>query len=205
MLFRQGDHDGAKHEIEIAMNRSQARDRDTMFGSRNESTFANIMIADIERQLGNLPRARQLIDDGLSVLDGFERSHPAQGHLLAIALVVAAKIDLAESELDRAANRLVDAYEVGLGTRDMPIVASVGVGIALLAAARERFVDAAEILGATAQLRGGDDRTAFDIRNLQSELTDRLEPGASVAAYARGRGLTRADALTRLDPAAFAG
>jgi predicted ATPase/DNA-binding SARP family transcriptional activator len=201
VLQRQGDIDGARREIEIAVRRTQIHEQESRFGERHESSFAAIVIADIERQTGNLVRARQLRDEALERIAVVPSPHPAQGHLRAMALLVAAKVDLIDDDTATATQRITEAYQVGVATRDMPIVSNMGVGVAMLAAALGRLADAAEILGAAAQVRGADDSTAPDIRGLRTLLDERL--GASVTAghYADGRALARGDAIARLDPA----
>jgi predicted ATPase/DNA-binding SARP family transcriptional activator len=201
VLQRQGDIDGARREIEIAVHRTQSQEHESRVGPGNESGFAAIVIADIERQAGNLTRARQLRDEALERIGSVLSPHPAQGHLRAMALLVAAKVDLIDDDKATATQRITEAYQVGVATRDMPIVASMGVGVALLAAALGRLTDAAEILGAAAQIRGADDSTAFDIRELRALLDERLGAAAAAAHYADGRTLGRDDAIARLDPA----
>ena len=50
-----------------------------------------------------------------------------------MALNGAALVEIEAGELDAAQPLLIEAYPVALGTRDMPIVAMVGVSVAALA------------------------------------------------------------------------
>lgn len=73
----------------------------------------------------------------------------------------------------------------------MPIVGVTGVAAAMVAVARGRADEAAELLGAAAAVRGADDFTSPEVARLR-EL-------ARSAAYARGRALSREEALARLE------
>ncbi len=76
----------------------------------------------------------------------------------------------------------------------MPVVSSVGVAAAHIAAARGNADEAAELLGAAAAIRGGDDFTSPEVAAVRDE--------ARSAAYDRGRALSREEALARLEAAA---
>jgi ATP/maltotriose-dependent transcriptional regulator MalT len=200
VLFRQGDGSGARHEVELALRRSRS-ERETLFGSVHESLFATVMIADIERQSGDLDRARALRDEALAAVEAAPSPHVAHGHMLAVILAVSAKVDLADGQVAEAGERLAQAFPVAVGTRDMPIVATVGIAVAMYAAATGRLEEAGEILGAAAQVRGADDPTAPDIKNLVAVISAELGADVLAAAQARGRGLARDMAIARCDPA----
>ena len=125
--------------------------------------------------------------------------HPAQGHVTAMAHALAAKIDLADGELATADERLARPTACGIGTRDMPIVAGVGVGVAMLAAARwTRSRTPRRILGAAARLRGADDATAPDISALRSHSsTDSVPSGPMRLCPGTGDGSRRRDRAAR--------
>jgi hypothetical protein len=91
-----------------------------------------------------------------------------------------------------------------VGTDDLPVVALVGLAVAALAHHDGAPVDAAEILGAAARLRGSADRTNPDVVALTARLRDVLGDVAFEAAFAAGRALDRDAALARLDPASYA-
>jgi hypothetical protein len=86
-------------------------------------------------------------------------------------------------------------------TSDMPIVATVGVAVAMLATAIGRPGDAAEMLGASARLRGAEDVTAPDVIAVRAAAAAGLGAAAAERHYDRGRGLDRAAAIARIDPA----
>jgi hypothetical protein len=100
----------------------------------------------------------------------------------------------------RALEDVTAAYPVAVSTRDMPIIAAIGVAVSHVAAALSRWCEAAEILGAAAQVRGGDDSTDRQVATLAGRLTAELGDGFA-RAYATGRALGREEAVERLDPA----
>jgi tetratricopeptide (TPR) repeat protein len=205
VLIRQGDISGARREIELAARQSERKPTGpSRLGADRESLFGAAMMADIARQTGDLDRARALLDDARQRLQLMPEPHPAQAHLSSIVYVLAAKIDLTDGELGLATTNLEHAYRYAVGTRDMPIVANVGVGLAMLAAARGRYPDCATILGASAQVRGADDPTALDIVALDALLSQNLDAPTLAGAQAAGRMLAREDAIARLDPARLA-
>jgi hypothetical protein len=122
------------------------------------------------------------------------------GHVRAIFLAGLAIHEIWRGRLDDAVPLVLDAYQAGLATRDMPIVASVGIAAAALAAARGEYVEATQVLGAAAALRGSGDESDIEIKrltqSLRSSLGMRFDP-----TYATGRAMTREAALARLDPA----
>ena len=61
---------------------------------------------------------------------------PEQGHGRAMALNGAATVEIESGELDAAQRLLIEAYPIALATRDMPIVAMIGVTLASLRRAR---------------------------------------------------------------------
>jgi len=116
-----------------------------------------------------------------------------------VSSALAAKIDVQTGDLAAARRQLAVGYAAGVESRDMPILAIVGVSLARLALATGRLVDAARILGACAQLRGADDATNLDVVPIAQRL--RAELPSYETEYANGRALTRAEAIARLDPA----
>src|ERR1019366_8757127 len=118
----------------------------------------------------------------------------------ASVLAFAGRLSLEEGDLETAREQLAKAYGFALATKDMPVVARVGVGLAGVALAVDRPVDAAEILGAAAALRGAEDATQRVVAILTGQLRDRLGPEDFAAAYAAGRALDLGAACARVDP-----
>jgi hypothetical protein len=82
----------------------------------------------------------------------------------------------------------------------MPIVATVGAISAMRAGLLGRPADAAERLGAAAQLRGSADHTQPDLAELTVRLREQLGDAEFEAAFEAGRALARDDAIARLAP-----
>ncbi len=76
-----------------------------------------------------------------------------------------------------------------------PILAELVEGIAALTAARGEPGRAAELLGLAHTLHGFRDAASLEVARTAEAATTALGPGAFDAAYARGRSLTRADAV----------
>jgi predicted ATPase/DNA-binding SARP family transcriptional activator len=194
VLMRQGREDEARDQMQLIEQDVHGRPAASF-----ESMFIGILRADLALTDGRLEDARRLQRECLARLDQMPEVSPRRGHGVAISLAVAAKIDLVLGEIEAARDHLRDAYRYGVGTHDMPILATVGTAIARLAAEIGRPADAAEILGASAQLRGSDDATNLDIVALVERLRRALPDFAE--RYAWGRARSREDAIARLDPA----
>lgn len=152
--------------------------------------FIDVVMAEVARTDGDLDQARVLRDKALATLGALPEVHPAQGHVAAMVYSLAAKLCIAEDDLPAAADQLALAVEFGIGSRDMPIIASVGVTAAMFALACGRSDDAARTLGAAARLRGGPDRTERDIAALTTRLCDALGAAEFDRLYAAGRALS---------------
>jgi hypothetical protein len=83
----------------------------------------------------------------------------------------------------------------------MPLLASIAGALAHLAHKLGHPGRAAEMLGACAAVRGGEDPTDLAVTLLGSRLREDLGPDAYDRAYAAGTALSRAEALALLDPA----
>jgi ATP/maltotriose-dependent transcriptional regulator MalT len=194
ILTRMGE--GAESARQTELARAAAEQS----GSPIEVLFTQIFRVEIARSTGDLETAARLRDEAIVSLREMPTLHPVQGHGLAVILGSAAKIDLDTGDLPAARAHLDEAYDVAVKTKDMSVVAMVGVAVAMLAAAEGHPGAAAEILGATAQVRGADDATHLDMVALDARLGG-LAAGPHAASYAAGKALPREDALARLDPA----
>lgn len=196
LWIRKGDLDTAREHVRRAQEMSEAT------GSTMEALFASSVLAECARFAGDTVEARRIVDDATHRLSQIPVTHPIAGHARALMLSIAGKQDLADGDPGRARDRLREAYEAALGTKDMPIVAAVGVGVADLAASDGNAAGAAEMLGAAARLRGAADLTDLDIRRISAAL--RAVLGAAFEErYAAGRALDRDAAIARLNPAAL--
>lgn len=124
---------------------------------------------------------------------------PLQSHAVAFVGAVTAVVAVHAGDLDAAVADVRTGYPVALRTEDMPVVATVGVAVAWVAAAMGRPTQSAVALGASARLRGSDDPGDPVV----SRLVDRLRGELGEAyeeLYRQGRSLPRADAAEAIDP-----
>jgi len=94
----------------------------------------------------------------------------------------------------------VEALELAVTARDMPVVAQIAIGSAALAAARGAPVTAAEMIGVARRLAGGDDRSNVDLRRQSAALEEALGVDGFADAVRRGAALDRAAAMARIEP-----
>jgi ATP/maltotriose-dependent transcriptional regulator MalT len=194
LWMRRGNFEAARVHVLAAKEMSERA------GSVMESIFAGSVLAECVRFAGDTVEARRLIDEAIRRLDQIPGGHPIHGHGRALMLAVAAKQDLIDDRLDVARQRLDTAYESAIGTKDMPIVALVGLAVADLARCLGRADDGAEMMGAAARLRGADDPTQLDIRRLTAALRETLGDERFEDDYARGRALDQPGTMARLAP-----
>ena len=198
LRLRAGDLAEARRTVEdvrdAIANRSQGIER---------GMFADGVLMTIVLFEGDLEAATAMAEDARRRV-ALSPTSFIHGHMSASVGGLTAQVAIRGGDLATAMADLRTAYPVAVSTRDMPIVAGVGVSVADLAAALDRPADAAVILGAAARLRGSDDRgdprvadlTALLQRRLGSEFDD---------AYASGKSLGRAEAIARLDPTLLGG
>jgi predicted ATPase len=186
ILLRMGDVDGARERAQRARER-----RD--LGS-DDAAFAQELLARIAWLTGDLAGARAQLADARGRLASRNLDMPGQGHGRALVEALSAVVECEEGDLEAAERHLAAAHTAALATQDMPIVSSVAVAAAALAKALDRADETAELLGVAAAIRGADDVT--------HPVIARLRDDARSAAYARGRALSREEALARLAGAA---
>jgi predicted ATPase len=195
LKLRVGDVDGAREWLDKAFSGPAA---DAM----PFSILKVAVLAGIARLVGDHDEASRLGQELRTLAGRIPHDHPLQGHARAMVMAVLAQLDTGEGRIEQARAEAADAYAVALTTQDMPIVASVGVAVAGLAAARGRDELAAEMLGAAASLRGARDETDVEIVRLTGQLRSRLGDRFDRRRDA-GERLSKADALSRLDPASI--
>ncbi|MFI9006112.1 BTAD domain-containing putative transcriptional regulator [Actinosynnema sp. NPDC053489] len=152
---------------------------------------------------GDPERARELVEAaeaGLSDRLPFGGDH---GRALVSAVRAELRLELGDEHGARAA--LERAHAAAVGSGDLPVVASVAVGVAGLAARLGRFPDVAAVLGAAARLRGADDRTDPAVRALGGRARAALGDERFAEAYEAGRRLGVPAALARTDPTRLRG
>lgn len=193
LRMRTGDIDAARASVEKMQHFTD------LSPLSHQAIVIELVRAEIALFDGDLDQARLLRDETLRRISQVSAVHPAQGHIAAIVLAFASKLSLQEGDLELARDKLAEAYRYARGTKDMPIVAMIGVGGAAVAFAEGRSTGAAELLGAAASLRGAEDATHPTVAKLTAELTKALGAKAFTAAYTTARGLDLEAACARLD------
>jgi ATP/maltotriose-dependent transcriptional regulator MalT len=195
LRVRTGDAAGARHAIEQMQSIADAAP------SGHQGVFVLVVTGELARNDGDIATARILSAKAVVRLAQLPAVHPAKGHVAAIVLAFASKVSLDNGEFESAAEQLTEAYRYACGTKDMPILAIVGVARALYLAKTDRFVDSAKALGAAARLRGSADPTQPAISSLSTTLRAQLGDAVFDTAFESGRDLEVAAARTFLDPA----
>jgi hypothetical protein len=143
---------------------------------------------------------RRVHDEVTALLARTEGDHAFSAHGGAIGHGAAAAAAVRLGDLDAAAGHLRTAYARALASRDRPLVAMVGMYVAMWLQACGHPAGAAAALGASRVLRGTDDPSNPLVRRLTEQL--RQELGAAFEErYAQGAALDPAAAEAALDPA----
>jgi tetratricopeptide (TPR) repeat protein len=191
--LRRGDTD-----LAIAMIDS-ARERALRVASEEMLVLVDALAAGFWVRLGDLGRARELLDDTERGLHG-ETTFPGD-HVRTLAASVRSSLCLELGDLAGADKTLAKAYAAALETRSLPILSVVAVNVAALAGAHGRHHEAAVLLGAASRLRGTHDRTDRQVRELTRRGRAALGEETFAAAYGKGWELDRKTAVTEVDPA----
>ncbi|MBC6461173.1 BTAD domain-containing putative transcriptional regulator [Actinomadura sp. HBU206391] len=150
-----------------------------------------ITLGDLARYAGDLEDAARQYDAAAEL----GRAPSLLPHARAMLGAGQGKLAAATGDLEAARRHLTQAFGLAVEPPDMPIAALVGVGAARLTLCHGAAGTAAEVLGAAHALRGAPDTFAPDVAGLLRELRERLGEHAHEAAYARGLGMGRDDAL----------
>ncbi|MEV8401491.1 BTAD domain-containing putative transcriptional regulator [Streptomyces niveus] len=179
-----------------------ARERAPRVVSEEMLVLLDALEAGFRVRLGDLDRARELLDGAERALHG-EATFPGD-HVRTLLGNVRASLCLELGDPAGAARSLTTAYAAALATRDVPILAVVAVTTAALAEAYGRPHESAVLLGAAARLRGAHDPTDPQVRELTARGRAALGEEAFAAAYGTGMRLDRAAATAEVDPARYA-
>ncbi|MEV6603631.1 BTAD domain-containing putative transcriptional regulator [Kutzneria sp. NPDC051319] len=169
-----------------------AATRDHAAGSAFTAILLDTREAGFRVRLGELALAGELVASAearLSAQHAFDRDHGQ-----ALVSTVRAQLRLALGDLPGASEAVLRAYAAAVGAMDMPVVATVAVTVAGLAASSGQFLDVATILGAAARLRGAHDPTDPQVNALTRQAQDALGSGFAEA-YDSGWRLDTAGAL----------
>ncbi|MEV8363600.1 BTAD domain-containing putative transcriptional regulator [Streptomyces niveus] len=196
LLLRRGDTGTALALLD------SARERAPRVVSEEMLVLLDALEAGFRVRLGDLDRARELLNDAERALRG-EATFPGD-HVRTLLGNVRASLCLELGDPAGAARSLTTAYAAALATRDVPILAVVAVTTAALAEAYGRPHESAVLLGAAARLRGAHDPTDPQVRELTARGRAALGEEAFAAAYGTGRRLDRGAATAEVDPARYA-
>src|SRR5262245_2718183 len=192
---RAGDMAGAQADIDSAM-RARRREGsldaagqvDTAGGAADTEVFIQTAVAGISWLRGDLADARARLDKALALCDVVQ-SFPRQ--IRGMVLTAAACVDISEGEYATAEQRLTEAALIGVETRDMPVTGGALDAAATAAAARNRWTDAARLLGMAAAVRGMPDLgNPATVRTIE-QARDALGEDSYTAAYDEGRAMSR--------------
>ncbi|WP_460443761.1 BTAD domain-containing putative transcriptional regulator [Amycolatopsis cihanbeyliensis] len=150
-------------------------------------------------RIGDPDRARELAESaetGLSAQPLF-----GGGHEQALIGVVRGVLCLEAGDGPGAEQALNRAYAAAVDSNDMPILATVAVTVAGVAALYGRYRDMAALLGAAARLRGAHDRTDPQVRALSDRGRAELGDEGFATEYEKGWQLAPLAALTSANPA----
>jgi predicted ATPase/DNA-binding SARP family transcriptional activator len=160
--------------------------------------------AEFEAMWGDMDAARPLHAVAEQHLARFGPAHPVREHLEALVAATGARIALADQDLRRAREQAGRSYRAAVAAQDMPLLALASGTAAELALALGRPELAAELLGASAAVRGYADPTDPTAVNLAPRLRAVLGADRYARCLAAGQALGRAEAIERLDPTGFA-
>jgi len=196
IALRRGDLVRAREAVRRIIDRTSV--------GGDDRVFAQTQLAAIELAAGDRDAARRALAPAAARLAEVGPRRGDYSHARAVLGALEVAIATAEGDLDRAARLLPDAYATAISTTDMPILAAVGLSLSGWLMARGDAGPAAEVLGAAAVLRGGDDPAHPEVIDLSARLRAALGDDAYAAAYRRGRAMTHEEAVARLDPASAA-
>ncbi|HEY3228952.1 MAG TPA: hypothetical protein VGJ87_07000, partial [Roseiflexaceae bacterium] len=192
---RAGDMAGAQADIDSAM-RARRRYRsldaaghiDTVGGATDTEVFIETAVGGIAWLRGDLGEARARLDKALALCDAVQ-NFPRQ--IRGMVLTAAACVDIAEGGYAAAERQLTEAALIGVETRDMPVAGGALDAAASAAAARNRWTDAARLLGMAAAVRGMPDLgNPATVRTIEL-ASDALGEDCYAAAYDEGRAMSR--------------
>jgi tetratricopeptide (TPR) repeat protein len=188
-----GDIDGARADLERGV-RSAKR-----IGEKDDQASGYVQLSEIARLDGDLAGARRLLEHAQEITE----AHRRRPDMHVVAASTYTKLGcVAEQDGDlaaaaewhaRALSTLADVSAEFLPSN--PTLAVVVEGIAALSAARGEYVRAAELLGLAHTLQGFGNAASLEVKRAKAAIAPGLDSGEFEAAYARGRGLGRADAL----------
>ncbi|MFI0422915.1 BTAD domain-containing putative transcriptional regulator [Spongiactinospora sp. 9N601] len=184
--IRQGDVERARAELEAIV----APGNDET--SSHNVAFALLNLGDLDRHGGDLTAAERAYAESRRLLTEAPFV-PPQFHALLRTTMGQLAVD--RGDPGTALAEAGKAFEYAMSAKDMPVVAKVAVLVATATAAGGDPRRAAELLGASEQIRGAPDLFNLDVARLTERLSAGLGRAAYEAAYAKGRAMSRKDTL----------
>jgi tetratricopeptide (TPR) repeat protein len=198
IAIRRGDYDTARQLYRTIWEQARGD------GLPLEQAMAATWTGMFDMLMGNVDRARELYATAsrqFAVVSGVNAvRHHVQAMMESLGLLVA----LADGDVPLARERAALAYQAGVESTDMPLLAAAGWALTDLAIAMGQFERAARILGAATAVRGAEDPGDPTIARLTARLREALGDDRYASEYAAGRQMDRAEAIKHLDPAALA-
>ena len=198
LRLRAGDFEGARRLAEDV--RGEVTTAEPANFGDGRAALGDVMLGSIAYILGDEETLETIRGRVLVSVEMQREPSIWYSHLLAVAYGFLAMVAAARGELTDARRFVGESIVHGVRTNDFPILASGGVALASYAHALGADTAAAEVLGASARLRGSDDATATMIARLITSLRESLGDGFDVA-YDAGKAMGRDEAIARLDPA----
>jgi predicted ATPase len=184
-----GETDRARAELLRILDVTQRQGRTHLV------VFCHLFLGQLARCDGNLDEAARWYETARETLA--QRSLGIR-QIEALLLTGSSYVRVDRGDLTLAEADLAEAMDAAeADAKDMPVIATVGVGIAYLSLARDGAEPAAELLGAADAVRGIEAVGDADVQRLTTRLRRELGDGFA-AAHARGSMLGRKDAITRL-------
>ena len=190
---RLGDVDGGRADLERGVGIAER------IGELDDEAMGYLALCELARQAGELGRARQMVQRALQITE----PHLRRPGMNVIAMSTYSKLgclDEQHGDLAGAAGWHGKAIALAAGFPAVflpshPSLAEVVEGFAALAAAQGKPARAAELLGLAHTLHGFSDEASLDVTRTTAAVTTAIGAAAFGEAYARGRRLTRADAV----------
>jgi hypothetical protein len=168
-------------------------------GEQDDRASGYIQLSELARLDGDLPAARRLLEHAREIAE----ANPRRPDMHLVTASTYTKLGcVAEQDGDLAAAGQWHARALATLAAvtaeflpSNPTLAAVMEGIAALSAARGEYVEAAELLGLAHTLQGFGNAASLEVKRAKAAITASLDEDSFQAAYARGRELTREDAL----------
>ena len=188
-----GDIAGAVADLEEGLRLAEKN------GGLDHAATAYVELSEISRRGGDLARSQELLDHALKIVELPSLRPDMAG---AAAITFSRLGCLAEQSGNLAAAAQWQRRAMGVLTDSRlsmlpsnPALATVVEGIAALAAARGEHARAAELLGLAHTLQGFCNSGSLDVIRAKAAIDAALSRADAEAAYGRGRGMSRSEAL----------